>query len=342
MSDSIFSLIDNVGITTEAAELDVMIALSNSYIKESMMIQEGIKDELNSPVLGDSSENIVKRILMFIPRLIAKIIRMLGRLITIRKRQRKIFSREFLKDYAQIGNFDSAEDAEAYLKAKGFTDYEIRNSGGVKTIPIKRVRMAKTDVFYVIKPSFGGYWCIEPCVVLEAPTDRFQFGSMPSPGYLEHTAERIHEELKKIFEQLDAGNNARDVDTIELLKTNVTSRNNMKDVTWSMKEINLSDFQTYMDQGDQDVPGKVMLIMNEINRSFRNRNITDENLNNEKFGYSLSKELLEVKTTLLELAEHVAKWEAFISNCNDAVERISHDMKRLSKTKEIINDIKNA
>ena len=85
-----------------------------------------------------------------------------------------------------------------------------------------------------------------------------------------------------------------------------------------------------------------MSIMNEINRSFKNRNITDENLNNEKFGYSLSKELLEVKTTLLELAEHVAKWEAFISNCNDAVERISRDMKRLSKGKVILNDIKNA
>lgn len=83
MSD-ILALVDNVNVVTETAEVDVLCSLANAYVKESLIIQEGVKDELSGFKLakGQSSESILKRILLFIPRIIYILYRTIRRLFS--------------------------------------------------------------------------------------------------------------------------------------------------------------------------------------------------------------------------------------------------------------------
>jgi len=121
MDGTLLSMIDNIDVVTEAAELDVMQSLLDVYVKESYIIQEGkFLDDLNAPIKGKDGESTMKKILMFIPRLIAKIIRMLGRILTqfSRKQQRDTDS-EYLKKELRSSRFNNYKSAEDFLKTKG-------------------------------------------------------------------------------------------------------------------------------------------------------------------------------------------------------------------------------
>ena len=120
---TLLSLIDNIDAVTEYAEFDVMTSLANVYIKEATLIQEGFKDfiaDTDAPITGKDGESLLKKICMFIPRLIAKIIRMLGRILTqfSRKQQRDTDS-EYLKKELRSSRFNNYKSAEDFLKTKG-------------------------------------------------------------------------------------------------------------------------------------------------------------------------------------------------------------------------------
>lgn len=88
MNDDIIAKIELIQETCDTSEFDVMNSLLNNYIKmisvieqhPDAMITESFKDDLNEPVTGNKNESIIKRILMFIPRLIHKIIETVHRL----------------------------------------------------------------------------------------------------------------------------------------------------------------------------------------------------------------------------------------------------------------------
>ena len=89
MYDEILSSIDNIDDCVMEAEMNVIPAMINEYDKAIMIMenyngdsydcfdifQEGFKDEVNKPIRGVKGENIIKRILMAIPRLIATLVR---------------------------------------------------------------------------------------------------------------------------------------------------------------------------------------------------------------------------------------------------------------------------
>lgn len=82
MQNTILSLIDNVDQASAFAEYEVLSSLLDTYTK-SMMISESVDItqeaslgiELNSPLTGRYDESKLKKILMFIPRLLASVIR---------------------------------------------------------------------------------------------------------------------------------------------------------------------------------------------------------------------------------------------------------------------------
>ena len=98
LTNEILSSIDNIDDCVMEAEMNVINALCNEYDKAIMIMenyngndyssfdifQEGFKDEVNKPVFGVKGENILKRILMAIPRLIALLV----------KKVKKFFNKE--------------------------------------------------------------------------------------------------------------------------------------------------------------------------------------------------------------------------------------------------------
>lgn len=99
MQNELLALIDNVQEQAELADISVMKSLCESYTKalvvseqcndvefltcvmESFESVDGqskldkFKNDLNGPVTGNKNESIVKRILLFIPRMIMAIVR---------------------------------------------------------------------------------------------------------------------------------------------------------------------------------------------------------------------------------------------------------------------------
>ena len=92
--NDLLSYIDHIDIITESAEFDVMTSLMDVYTKEALIIQEGetwdkvkkhAKDfieDTKDPVRGKEGESTLKKILMFIPRLIEKLIKMIARALS--------------------------------------------------------------------------------------------------------------------------------------------------------------------------------------------------------------------------------------------------------------------
>ena len=115
----LLSMIDNVDVVTESAELDVMTSLMNVYMKEAQLIQEGFMDEVNAPIKGKEGESILKKILMFIPRLIAKIIRMITRLIQYKKRADERSSIRTSLELLAYRDDTSKESVDDFIKATG-------------------------------------------------------------------------------------------------------------------------------------------------------------------------------------------------------------------------------
>jgi hypothetical protein len=94
---TLLSLIDNIDTVTEYAEFDVMTSLANVYIKEATLIQGGFKDfiaDTDAPITGKDGESLLKKICMFIPRVIAKIVRMIENTIKKLTRNNGIFSKK--------------------------------------------------------------------------------------------------------------------------------------------------------------------------------------------------------------------------------------------------------
>lgn len=96
MQKTLLELIDHVQESVDVAEIDVLNSMCSVYTKSVMIleqcdetVQESFKDDLNGPVLGTKDESMVKRILMLIPRLIAKIMNGLKRLTASFKLHKK-------------------------------------------------------------------------------------------------------------------------------------------------------------------------------------------------------------------------------------------------------------
>ena len=124
MGTTIFDLINEIEDQSLIAEMNVMDALMASYAKEAIMCeymsedvvdelfyQEGekwdkFKDDVNAPIKGKQGENILKKIVMFIPRAIAALIRF------IKSKFNKNFVNAFKEDIAEAkehvknGDFD--------------------------------------------------------------------------------------------------------------------------------------------------------------------------------------------------------------------------------------------
>lgn len=93
MKLDILEYVDMIQEQSDFAEMDVMFSLLNTYHKSYMIleqcdvtVQEGFKDDLKAPVLGTKDESTIKRIAMLIPRLIAKLVEIVKRLIQKLKR----------------------------------------------------------------------------------------------------------------------------------------------------------------------------------------------------------------------------------------------------------------
>ena len=111
LTNEILSSIDNIDDCVMEAEMNVINAMINEYDKAIMIMenyngnnyssfdifQEGFKDELNKPVRGVKGENILKRILMAIPRLIAMIVRKVKKFFNKEKSERIVKNLETIK-----------------------------------------------------------------------------------------------------------------------------------------------------------------------------------------------------------------------------------------------------
>ena len=97
MQSTLLDLIDVINEQSDIAEINVMSAMCNSYQKSVMIyentteeVQESFKDDLKGPILGTKEESMGKRILMLIPRMIAKLIQLIKNLISkLRKKDKK-------------------------------------------------------------------------------------------------------------------------------------------------------------------------------------------------------------------------------------------------------------
>ena len=131
LTDEILSSIDNIDDCVMEAEMNVLTALCNEYDKAIMIMenyngdsydcfdifQEGFKDEVNKPVRGVKGENIIKRILMAIPRLIALLV----------KKVKKFFNKE--KSERIVKNLKTIKR----VKVKDLNKLKIRRSKKTKT-----------------------------------------------------------------------------------------------------------------------------------------------------------------------------------------------------------------
>ena len=111
LTNEILSSIDNIDECVMEAELNVLNAMINEYDKAIMIMenyngndyssfdvfQEGFKDELNKPVRGVKGENILKRILMAIPRLIALLVKKVKKFFNKEKSERIVKNLETIK-----------------------------------------------------------------------------------------------------------------------------------------------------------------------------------------------------------------------------------------------------
>ena len=111
LTNEILSSIDNIDDCVMEAEMNVLNALCNEYDKAIMIMenyngdsydcfdifQEGFKDELNKPIRGVKGENILKRILMAIPRLIALLIKKVKKFFNKEKSERIVKNLETIK-----------------------------------------------------------------------------------------------------------------------------------------------------------------------------------------------------------------------------------------------------
>ena len=85
----LLDLIDQIDQSITNAEINVLESLIASYGKSIIILQEGaILDEAK----GDKSESMIKRIILFIPRLIKALVRKIGRLVSdmVNNAKRKI------------------------------------------------------------------------------------------------------------------------------------------------------------------------------------------------------------------------------------------------------------
>ena len=111
LTNEILSSIDNIDECVMEAEMNVLNAMINEYDKAIMIMenyngndyssfdifQEGFKDEVNKPIRGVKGENILKRILMAIPRLIAMIVRKVKKFFNKEKGERIVKNLETIK-----------------------------------------------------------------------------------------------------------------------------------------------------------------------------------------------------------------------------------------------------
>ena len=111
LTNEILSSIDNIDECVMEAEMNVLNAMINEYDKAIMIMenyngndyssfdifQEGFKDELNKPIRGVKGENIIKRILMAIPRLIALLVKKVKKFFNKEKGERIVKNLETIK-----------------------------------------------------------------------------------------------------------------------------------------------------------------------------------------------------------------------------------------------------
>ena len=111
LTNEILSSIDNIDDCVMEAEMNVISAMINEYDKAIMIMenyngndyssfdifQEGFKDEVNKPVRGVKGENIIKRILMAIPRLIALLVKKVKKFFNKEKSERIVKNLETIK-----------------------------------------------------------------------------------------------------------------------------------------------------------------------------------------------------------------------------------------------------
>ena len=111
LTNEILSSIDNIDDCVMEAEMNVINALCNGYDKAIMIMenyngnsydcfdifQEGFKDEVNKPIRGVKGENIIKRILMAIPRLIALLIKKVKKFFNKEKNERIVKNLKTIK-----------------------------------------------------------------------------------------------------------------------------------------------------------------------------------------------------------------------------------------------------
>ena len=111
LTNEILSSIDNIDDCVMEAELSVLTAMINEYDKAIMIMenyngdsydcfdifQEGFKDEVNKPIRGVKGENIIKRILLAIPRLIALLIKKVKKFFNKEKNERIVKNLKTIK-----------------------------------------------------------------------------------------------------------------------------------------------------------------------------------------------------------------------------------------------------
>ena len=144
LTNEILSSIDNIDECVMEAELNVINAMINEYDKAIMIMenyngnsydcfdvfQEGFKDEVNKPVRGVKGENIIKRILMAIPRLIALIV----------KKVKKFFNKE--KNERIVKNLETIER----IKVKDLNKLKIRINKRTNNTSTNPVETTQGDV----------------------------------------------------------------------------------------------------------------------------------------------------------------------------------------------------
>ena len=148
MYDEILSSIDNIDDCIMEAEMNVINALCNEYDKAIMIMEnyngdsydcfdifmeadestannnsnEPKKSKLDGPILGSKGENIIKRILLVIPRLIATLVRSIKNKWDNRKSQQLIKRIEELESTIRLHGYQIPDLQERTRRHTGDID----------------------------------------------------------------------------------------------------------------------------------------------------------------------------------------------------------------------------
>jgi len=360
-------MIDNIDVITESSELDVMTSLMNVYMKEAQLIQEGFMDEINAPIKGKEGESILEKIAMFIPRLIAKIIRMIVRIVTQFKRKRlRDTDSKYLEKELRSARFNNRKEAEDFLKAKNITP------GGVYASDLSFDIASDPDNnnYYIISVSLYDVYCYqsdkdgtsfftEPdfekwidelsrvaYTLLSTITQMHSYLDMNMKSGVDNinnTIKKTYEKMKEIDGHVGRRMQLQLNEVWRFVNPSggITDRlNDIKSNMESIRSMGGSHFWLSISakQGERVAYGKFSedLYKNRV-KDLAAQQELQKKMNHTGFDFDIE----TFSNTMLELARHVGMFSTAVDKIADSVDEVKKAMRK-DTMKEIKRDVLNA